>query len=348
MVFRQKVTSKVANISIGPLQLTSGEKLNHVTLRYERVGPVDAPVVLVCHALTGNHLTVGTKDNPGWWSRLINEGGYIDTQSFQVITFNVLGGCDGSTGPQSKNPKTNSAYQASFPDVSVRDMVNAQYTALKKLNINNLYAIIGGSLGGMQVFEWGLCYPQMIKKLIILAATPVFSDYGIAFNHIAATAIKNDPIWNGGFYDDNDALTGLEIARMIGMVTYRSADLFTERFNRKKSRGLFDVASYLNYQGIKLRKRFDANSYLYLLNAMNQHDIGQDYDSWQQACQTLTMPILILSFEKDLIYEPIQIKKCSEQLSNCSYHHIETNFGHDGFLVEFEKWGHIISHFLVE
>lgn len=346
MIFKQKMISEVEDVHIGPLQLTSGEVLDDITLRYERVGPRNAPVILACHALTGNHLTVGTEEQLGWWSGLISEKNYIDTQKFQIITFNVLGGCDGSTGPLSINPKTQSVYRASFPDISIRDMVNAQYLALKKLNIDKLHTIIGGSLGGMQVFEWGLCYPEVTEKLIMLATTPVFSDYGIAFNHIAKTVIKNDPNWNGGFYETHDNITGLEVARMIGMITYRSSDLFSQRFNRSRTDTEFDVTSYLNYQGQKLKKRFDANSYLYLLNAMNQHDIGREYVSWQQACEKLSMPILMLSFDKDLIYEPKQMKTCTEFLPNGDYHHIETDFGHDGFLVEFDKWGPLIKTFL--
>src|SRR5690625_779931 len=346
MVFKQKITSEVADVQIGPLRLTSGEMLDDVTLRYERVGPRNAPVLLVCHALTGNHITVGSEEQPGWWNGLISEQNYIDTQKFQIITFNVLGGCDGSTGPLSINPETKSVYRASFPDISTRDMVKAQYLALKKLNIDKLHTVIGGSLGGMQVFEWGLCYPEMVEKLIILATTPVFSDYGIAFNHIAKTVIKNNPYWNDSIYEMNYKITGLEVARMISMVTYRSSDLLAQRFNRKRTDTEFDVTSYLNYQGQKLRKRFDANSYLYLLNAMDQHDIGREHGSWPQACETLSMPILMLSFDKDLIYEPNQMKACTEYLPNGDYHHIETDFGHDGFLVEFDKWGPLIKAFL--
>lgn len=312
-MFQQEVVSEVDNISIGPLRLTSGENLSDVSLRYERVGPVGAPVILVCHALTGNHRTVGEKKNPGWWSGLIGEDSYINTDAFQVITFNVLGGCDGSTGPLSKDPETQEMYQSSFPEISIRDMVKAQSLALEKLNISELHAVIGGSLGGMQVFEWGLSYPHRVNKLIILAATPVFSDYGIAFNHIAETAIKNDPKWKKGLYKKEDALPGLEVARMIGMVTYRSPDLFTKRFKRRKPHNRFEVTSYLNYQGEKLTKRFDANSYLCLLQAMNQHDIGAGHNCWQQACQKLTMPTLMLSFDKDLIYEPLKIEQCSRQ-----------------------------------
>ncbi|WP_246202489.1 homoserine O-acetyltransferase MetX [Virgibacillus doumboii] len=340
------IISKTADVSLGPLRLTSGEQLEQVTLRYELVGPADAPVILVCHALTGNHLAVGTADNPGWWRGLIGPDSYIDTDHYQVLTFNVLGGCHGSTGPASINPETNESYTCDFPAITVRDMVHAQYRALQQLNITRLEAVIGGSLGGMQVLEWGILYPDIIEKLIVLAATPVFSDYGIAFNHIASTAIKQDPHWNNGDYQTDDSFDGLALARMIGMITYRTSDLFTERFNRNQTNNDFDVVSYLNYQGQKLVNRFDPNSYLYLLDTMNQHDIGFNRGGWREAASQLNKPTLLLSYDKDLIYEPKQIKTLADMLPDSTYHHIETNFGHDGFLTEFEKWGHIVNDFL--
>src|SRR5699024_1085823 len=230
--------------------------------------------------------------------------------------FNVLGGCDGSTGPTTINPLTERAYQASFPNITVRDMVYAQHQALEQLNINELYAVIGGSLGGMQALEWVLMYPEQTEKLILLSTTPYLSDYGIAFNHIAETAIKQDPNWKDGFYDKKAMIPGLEIARMVGMVTYRSPQLFAERFNREKAGDMYEVTSYLNYQGEKLRKRFDANSYLRLLHAMNHHDIGKDRGGIKNACKSLAIPVLALSYDKDLIYEPGLIKEFVHQLHN--------------------------------
>ncbi|WP_163969430.1 homoserine O-acetyltransferase MetX [Oceanobacillus halotolerans] len=338
--------STVEDISVGPLQLTSGETLHHVTLRYERVGPRQGPTILVCHALTGNHYTVGNESTPGWWSGLIGQGKHIDTTQFQVLTFNVLGGSDGSTGPLSINPNTKESYRMNFPEITVQDMVHAQFKALQKLEIKELAAIIGGSLGGMQVMEWGLLYPNMTDKLIILAATPYFSDYGIAFNHIAAEAIRKDPQWNGGNYDKHKPLNGLEIARMVGMVTYRSPQLFAQRFDRNHTNNQYDVMSYLNYQGDKLANRFDPNSYLILLNAMNHHDIGKNRGGWEHAAKKISQSILLLSYDKDLVYEPHVIQQFASNLPNTSYHHIATDFGHDGFLTEFSKWGGLVKQFL--
>ncbi|RYG72232.1 homoserine O-acetyltransferase [Lentibacillus lipolyticus] len=335
--------TQTGSISIGPFQTESGKTIADVTMAYERSGPAGAPVVIVCHALTGNHLAIGTEANPGWWRGLIGSDKPIDTDHYQVLTFNVLGGCDGSTGPASTNPETGSAYACGFPPITIRDMVHAQHRALKKLGITEAEAVIGGSLGGMQVLEWGLLYPEFMEKLIVLAATPVFSDYGIAFNHIASTAIRQDPNWQSGNYH---AVNGLMVARMVGMVTYRSPALFKARFNRKQTDDTFDVSSYLDYQGKKLTSRFDPNSYLALLEAMNHHNIGNGRGGWKQAAKQLRQPTLVLSFDKDLIYEPAVIQTFSKELPCSFYHHIQTDFGHDGFLTEFDKWGALISSFL--
>lgn len=334
-------------VPLGTFVLESGEQLDEAVLQYERTGPVDGPVVLVCHALTGNHQAVGTEAEPGWWSGLIGKKRFVDTSIYQVITFNVLGGCDGSTGPATVNPKTNAPYQMNFPSITVRDMVRAQYTALQRLHIDHLHTVIGGSLGGMQALEWVLMYPDFLEKVIVLAATPALSDYGIAYNHIAREAITSDPNWANGNYLPTSELKGLEIARMVGMVTYRSAPLFAKRFCRNKSETSdFDINSYLDYQGKKLRKRFDANSYLYLMQAMDEHDVGRNRGGWQQAFANNQVPMLAVSFAHDLIYEPEQIRQFAAYVPNCTYEHVETIFGHDGFLTEYEKWGDLIKAFV--
>ncbi|WP_236687109.1 homoserine O-acetyltransferase MetX [Ornithinibacillus californiensis] len=336
----------IGEVNIGSLCLDSGIELPAVTLRYERVGPVDAPTILVCHALTGNHLTIGTPDEPGWWSGLVGYDLPVDTTKFQVITFNVLGSCYGSTGPSTINPFTNELYRMRFPKITIRDMVRAQHAALMKIGIPKLHAVIGGSLGGMQAFEWGLLYPSMVERLILLATTPSLSDYGIAYNHIAERVIKSDSLWRDGNYDNTEQIQGLEIARMIGLVTYRSASLFSERFGRQRREDNFSVASYLDYQGKKITQRFDPNSYLYLLDAMNSHDIGYGRGGWKEACQHYVCPILSISYENDLIYEPRSIAEFTSVTPNCSYHHVHTIYGHDGFLVEFDKWGPLIHDFI--
>ncbi|OYD59845.1 homoserine O-acetyltransferase [Fictibacillus aquaticus] len=337
----ERLTGKV---NIGSLKLDSGEQLHDVELAYEAAGNMKGPAILVCHALTGSHHAAGTEAEPGWWSGLIGYGKYVDTSLFCVVTFNVLGGCSGSTGPMSVDRKTGKRYRSRFPFISVRDMVRAQKKALDILGITELHAVIGGSLGGMQAFEWGVEYPAFMKQLFIFAATPALSDYGIAFNRISIEAIKNDPGWNSGDYEDGTVLKGLEIARMTGLVTYRTPVLFDGRFQREEaaheSAGpYYQVESYMNYQGIKLAKRFDANSYLTLLYAMNGHDAGRGRGGWEEAAKLIRADLYAFGFEGDILYDPETIKDSVQAVPNSTYVHVNTHFGHDGFLTQFEKWG---------
>ncbi len=337
-------------VSIGSLMLDSGNELHDVELAYERVGPRGAPVILVCHALTGNQYTVGHEE-AGWWKGLIGEGASIDTSDFQVITFNVLGGCNGSTGPQSINPVTQKRYQADFPFVSVRDMVHSQKKALEELGIHHLHAVIGGSLGGMQVLEWGLLYPDWMDHLIPLAVTPTLNAYGIAYNAISRFAITNDPNWRNGYYSSDQAPTsGLATARMIGMISYRTDEMFQKKFGRgvkgasaSHKEPQYDVESYLHYQGNKLVSRFDANSYLYLLKAMDNHDIGIERGNLTLVNKKFKANILAIGFKGDLIYPPEELEKLFQQDSSSQFYLVDTKFGHDGFLVEFDKWGPLIK-----
>lgn len=321
-------------VSIGSLTLDSTEVLNDVELAFERLGDQQSPVVLVCHALTGDQYAIGTEGDPGWWAGLIGPGKPVDTTVFQVITFNVLGGCHGSTGPLSTNPATGTPYHAEFPTLTIRDMVRAEYQALQKLGINHLAGVIGGSLGGMKTLEWGKSYPQFVDAIFPLAVTPYYSDYGVAFNHIGILAIENDKEFNGGNYKESAHLKGFEVARMAGMVTYRSGSMFNQRFGRTGDGDEFNVQSYLNYQGRKLASRFDANSYVLLLKAMNTHDIRD---------AVLDIPIFSLSFTHDLLYPSELMVPWLEKQRMVRWEIVETEFGHDGFLVEFEKWGGFIE-----
>jgi len=320
----------MAVVSIGSLTLESNHILHDVTLAYERCGKRDTPAILVCHALTGDQYSVGTEEKPGWWAGLIGPGKAVDTEKFQVITFNVLGGCNGSTGPQSIDPKTGKPYRASFPLLTIRDMVRAEEMALRQLGITHLAAVLGGSLGGMKALEWGRLYPDFVDIIFPLAVTPAYSDYGIAFNHIGIQAIESDPEFNRGNYSDSSSLKGFQIARMAGMVTYRSGNMFNGRFTRSKKGDQFNVESYLAYQGEKLAKRFDANSYLTLLKAMNTHDVEE---------ARVDAEIFSLSFTHDLLYPQDLMVPWLKKMPNASWELVETEFGHDGFLVEFEKWG---------
>ncbi|TWT27532.1 homoserine O-acetyltransferase [Planomicrobium sp. CPCC 101110] len=320
----------MASVSIGSLVLESNQVLHGASLAYERVGKKDAPAILVCHALTGDQHSVGTEERPGWWAGLIGPGKAVDTNVFQVITFNVLGGCNGSTGPQSVNPETGEPYRASFPLLTIRDMVRAERAALERLGVSHLAAVIGGSLGGMKTLEWGHLYPDFVDIIFPLAVTPAYSDYGIAFNHIGIQAIEGDAEFKGGNYEDSARLNGFHVARMAGMVTYRSSQLFNRRFSREHNGSQFDVESYLSYQGKKLAERFDANSYITLLKAMNTHDVRK---------AGIETEVFSLSYSHDLLYPQELMAPWLDSLPKAAWQLVETDFGHDGFLVEFEKWG---------
>jgi homoserine O-acetyltransferase len=349
----QSVQTEYGEIHIGDFTTELGVTIPNVVIAFERVGPIDAPVIFVCHALTGNQYAVGTYSEPGWWSGLIGEGQYIDTNKWQVITMNVLGGCNGSTGPLSPNHE-GKPYGATFPFVTVRDIVQSHYLALKELEINEVHAIIGGSLGGMQVLEWGILYPDFAKTLFPLATSPYLSDFGIAYNTIARVAITNDPNWKDGKYDDNPEV-GLGIARMMGMISYRSSNQFNSRFTREERDGWgnshtessYQIESYLKYQGQKFTKRFDANSYLYLLKVMDRHDIGRDRGGWVNALSKIKSKIIAISYKGDIIYssEVLShlVKEYSQFNPDSKHYEIGTIFGHDGFLVEYEKWGHLVE-----
>ncbi|MCC5802122.1 homoserine O-acetyltransferase MetX [Rossellomorea vietnamensis] len=337
---------EVSSITIPSLTLESGTTLHNVNLAYERTGHKEGPVILVCHALTGTHIVKGTSEDRGWWDGLIGPGSYIDTDLYNVIAFNVLGGCEGSTGPTSTDPETGGRYGPDFPHITIRDMVHAQYEALQQLSVERIEAVIGGSLGGMQALEWGALYPTYINKVFALAVSPALNDYGLAFNHIGITAIEGDPEFQNGHYPHGSILKGLEIARMVGMVTYRTQELFDRRFQRERTNEQYNVESYLDYQGKKLGKRFDPNSYLTLLKAMNTHDIGRGRGGAEAVSDSYPCELVSISYEGDLIYSPHYLKEFTIQAPKGEHYFIPTAFGHDGFLVEFEKWGGIISSHL--
>ncbi|MCP8615927.1 homoserine O-acetyltransferase family protein [Salirhabdus salicampi] len=327
-----------SQLSIGEFMLENGEARN-CTIAYERVGKWPAShdqIIVICHALTGNQWAYG-EHHDGWWSDFIGPGKMIDTNKYTVFTTNVIGGCNGTDVEQDT---------LGYPNITVRDMVRAQKQFLAKLDIDQVYAIVGGSLGGMQVWEWAVMDPTFAEVYVPLASTPIFSDYALAYNHIAEQAIlshQNETDSNG---------KGLEIARMIGMITYRSPQLFNNRFERSQGEDdRYEVQNYLDYQGNKLLQRFDENSYVTLLRAMNSHDITRGRGSLGDVLARIQAPILTVSFSHDLLYPPKAIHEAARQLENAGidvrYHSVETDFGHDGFLVEPEKWQHVVKDFLL-
>jgi homoserine O-acetyltransferase/O-succinyltransferase len=340
-------------VSIGSFELECGEILPDVTLAYEKVGRVGTDqVILVCHALTGDAHAVGNESDPGWWDGLIGTGKYIDLTEYTVITMNVLGGCGGSTGPASTDPRTGKPYGSRFPKVTIRDMVRAQYEALLKLGIHRLKAVIGGSMGGMLALEFAVMYPDFMEKCIPIATAASLSAMSMAYNTIGRRAIVSDPDWQGGdYYPSKGPVQGLSIARMIGMVTYRTDLLFEERFsrqNRENARELVD--SYLHYQGRKLVNRFDANTYLRFLDAMDHHDLGRGRGGVEEAVKKIHAEVLTIGIEED-IYFPVWQQRdfhqiCLKKGVKSVYHEFSSDYGHDAFLVEFNRFGPRIHRFL--
>ena len=340
-------------VSIGPFETECGEVLPEVTMAYEKVGNIETDqVILVCHALTGDTHAVGSDSDPGWWDGLIGTGKYIDLTEHTVITMNVLGGCGGSTGPASTDPRTGKPYGSRFPQVTIRDMVRAQYKALLKLGIKRLKAVIGGSMGGMLALEFAVMYPDFLEKCIPIATGTTLSAMSMAYNTIGREAIVSDPNWQGGdYYPAKGPVQGLSIARMIGMVTYRTDLLFEERFSRqnpKNSRDLVD--SYLHHHGCKLVKRFDANTYLRFLDAMDHHDLGRGRGGVEEAVKKISAEILTIGIEEDIYFPVWQQREfhqiCLKKGVKCNYHEFSSAYGHDAFLVEFDRFGPKIQQFL--
>lgn len=353
--------TEIGSVHIDQLELESGCILKDVSLVYERSGPRDGPLVLVEHALTGNHRTVGTERDPGWWRGLIGPGRFIDTRRYQVLTFNMLGGSDGSTGPKSVRPGGDGPYGTTFPFITIRDMVNAEYEALRKIGVHHLRAVIGGSLGGMRTLEWAVMYPSFMDMIFPLAVTPKLSAFGIAFNALARQAIMSDPAWQDGRYDESaPPYQGMILARMAGMLTYRTGALFEARFGREEKEGwgrahdeiAYQVESYLLHHGRKFAARFDANSYLYLLKAMDRHDLLRDRISPDDVFKRIRARVVAIAFSGDLIYPPDELKlfvlRLKESGGHGSFHLVPTQFGHDGFLTEFDAWGWVIQEALAD
>jgi homoserine O-acetyltransferase len=355
-----------------PLPLDCGRRLTDVTLCYETFGdlnPARDNAILVCHALTGDGHAAGKYDptdrKPGWWEMAIGPGKAIDTNRFFVICANVLGGCQGSTGPSSLNPETAKPYGLDFPPVTVRDMVRAQARLLDQLGIAKLHAVIGGSLGGMQALEWAVTYPDRMRAIIPIGAAGRFHPQGIAFNEVQRQAIMNDPDFrNGQYYGTPGPVKGLATARMLGMITYRSDASMWQQFGRTVRSGkaelppraadafgvTFEVESYLRYQGEALVKRFDANSYLYLSRAMDLQQIGRGFDSYEAAHAAIKARVLCIGINSDLLFPPYlqqeTVNLIRQAGGDATYRELDSPWGHDAFLVDFHLVAEPIREFL--
>ena len=346
------------------IALGSGEKLGPVTLAYETYGKLNAQksnAVLVLHALSGDaHVAGLSKDDAsiGWWDNLIGSAKGVDTNDYFVICSNVIGGCKGSTGPSSINPKTGKPYGLDFPLISIGDMVNAQRHLIDHLGIDKLLAVIGGSMGGMQVLQWMVSYPARIRAAIPIATTMKHTPQQIAFNEVGRQAVMADPNWrNGNYYGSKLPSKGLAVARMIGHITYMSDVSMAEKFGRRtktdkepfKFSADFEVEGYLRYRGDNFVKRFDANSYLYItkaidcFNILGGHSLGNVFKGFRAK-------VLLLAFKSDWLYPAYQsqeiAKACKLAGVDASYCEINSTYGHDAFLLETERETQLIKHFL--
>ncbi|MGL4369256.1 MAG: homoserine O-acetyltransferase MetX [Spirochaetota bacterium] len=352
-----------------PLKLVSGKTLGPVTLAYETYGKLNAKknnAVLLDHALSGNAHAAGyyTPEDPypGWWDIFVGPGKPFDTDKYFIICSNVIGSCAGSTGPASVNPLTGKPYGSSFPVITVRDMVEAQRHLIDHLGIEKLLAVAGGSMGAMQALEWAINYPERVFAAIPLAVSHCQSALGIAFNEVARQAIFQDANWNNGdYYDGRIPQSGLALARMIGHITYLSEQKMHEKFGRRLqatedlSFGFqeeFQIESYLHHQGIKFVGRFDANSYLYLTKALDYFDLKADYGngSLSAAFESTRSDFLMVSFSSDWLYPSAGMREMVNALRsngrNGIYIDIDTDDGHDAFLLPDDTLADTISNFL--
>ncbi len=349
-----------------PFHFVSGGSVPELTLRFETYGHLNAAKdngILICHALSGDHHCAGVHDiderKLGWWNFMVGPGKPIDTTRYFVICSNVLGGCQGSTGPGSINPATGKAYQLDFPKLTVQDMVKAQTLLIDSFGIDRLHAVIGGSMGGMQALQWVIDFPDRVGRYIALACGARHTAQAIAFNDTGRQAIISDPAWQKGSYDpDNGPNLGLAVARMMAHITYLSDVGMETKFGRKRrhvdqSKEYFDVEfeveSYLRYQGQSFVSRFDANTYLYLTKALDRFDLHSP-DSLDTTLSPVAAQGLVVGFTSDWLYPPQGNREIVEALlrigKDATYAELAMDFGHDSFLVRAPKLYELIDQFL--
>jgi len=359
------VTPQTAHFN-EPLTLKCGNVLPAFDLIYETYGELNADksnAVLICHALSGNHHVAGkhSPDDqyPGWWDNLIGPNKPLDTNKFFVIGLNNLGGCHGSSGPSSINPATSKPFGASFPIVTVEDWVNSQAMLADYLGINQFAAIMGGSLGGMQVLQWTIAYPERIQHALVIASSPNLTAQNMAFNEVARQAIMTDPEFHGGDYYEHGVVPrrGLRIARMLGHITYLSDDAMGEKFGRKIKDSIkysfdveFEVESYLRYQADKFADSFDANSYIRMTRALDYYDPALNFDGGlTKALAHVKAQFLVLSFTSDWRFSPERSKEIIKALLDneltVSYAEVTAAHGHDAFLMHDEHYHAILRSY---
>jgi homoserine O-acetyltransferase len=375
----------------GPVHLDCGRDLHPVRVAYETYGvlsPGRDNVILVCHALSGDAHAAGFAKVPGeestrdgfgaedrdgsagkglgWWDGMIGPGKAFDTDRFFVVSTNLLGGCRGTTGPSATDPATGKPYGADFPVITVADMIRTQRAFLAELGIERLAAVAGGSLGGMQAFEWAIRYPDQVDAVVAIASTHALHPQGVAWNSIARDAIMRDPAWQGGHYYGTGCApdSGMGVARMVGHITYLSAMALEEKFGRRLqfsddirytiTEPEFQVESYLRHQAESFVRRFDANTYLYTSRALTYFDLARQYGggSLAAALAGISARTLLIAFSSDWLYPPSASAEIDEALRGLGkpveFHVIEAPYGHDCFLLEEARQTPIIREFLSE
>lgn len=351
-----------------PMRLDSDETLGPITLAYETYGRLNSDrsnAILIVHALSGDAHAAGYHSlanyKPGWWDDCIGPGKAFDTNKYFIVCSNVVGGCQGSTGPSSLNPVTGKPYGLSFPVLTIADMVRAQRHLMDYLGIEKWLAVAGGSMGGMQVLQWTVSYPERVRAALPLATTARHSPMLIAFSEVGRQAIYADPNWNGGdYYDNTRPNAGLAVARMVGHITYLSEESMHYKFGRRlqeRERFGYDfntdfaIEGYLRYNGNRFTERFDANSYLYVTKAMDYFDLSNDYGSLTDAfAKSADVTYLVVSFTSDWLYPTYHSKELVSGLTaigaDVTYCNLKSSWGHDAFLLEVETMTGLISDFL--
>jgi homoserine O-acetyltransferase/O-succinyltransferase len=344
-----------------PLQL--GGSFGPVTLAYETWGTLNSAgdnAILLTHALTGSAhaYDVEHPNDPraAWWNPLIGPGRPFDTDRYFVICSNVLGGCYGSTGPASLDPATGRPYGLRFPLVTIRDMVNAQRRLVEHLGVCQLAMVAGGSVGGQQALEWAVSYPELVRKVVVVAATAALTAQAVAFSEVGRQAIMADPRWRNGDYQPGQGPdAGLAIARMLAMITYQSEEAMELRFARRPAQrpdavapsghaafgGTFDVEGYLYHQGESLVQRFDANSYLYISRAMDLYDVSEGHTSLEAALRRIQSQALFIGIRSDFLFPAARVRELAEQVrqlgGTARYVELDSPHGHDAFLKEWDQ-----------
>jgi homoserine O-acetyltransferase len=341
-----------------PFALAAGGNLQPVTLRYALYGKLNDArdnAILVCHALSGSARVAD------WWPQLFGANSLFDTSRYCVVGINVPGSCYGSTGPSSPNPsRPGETYGGDFPLVTVSDMVGTEARLLDHLKIERLACVIGGSVGGMQALRWAVNFPERVERCIAIGAAPL-SAMGLALNHLQRTAIRNDPAWlRGSYAPDAQPVRGLALARALAMCSYKSAELFNERFARRPDRsgedphasmsGRFDVAGYLDYQGSRFTERFDANSYLVISKAMDNFNLSRGYPTEAEALRRIRARLLMVGISSDWLFPASDVRALTERAQaagvDATYRELVSSHGHDGFLADAARLAAIVAGYL--